>query len=130
MPTMANITVKNAANADVIYTATVPSAGDRVPARWIATAMSIIAGFRAVFTAVARDNGKQNARVVDLSYKFPITGTVNGVETQLAIVPITLSATLPTNVDAAKVADATVQFTNLAASALVREVFSSGYAPT
>lgn len=32
MPSMANITVKNNAAADVIYVAQVPSAGDKTPA--------------------------------------------------------------------------------------------------
>lgn len=131
MPAMGNITVKNAANADVVYTAAVPSAGDRSPAKWTANASQSILGFRPQVTVQTRDGGSgKPGRIMEGTFKFPVIETVNGVPTQMAIVPGSFSVTLPTNVDGAVVSDAYVQFGNLLVSALFRSVASEGYAPT
>jgi len=130
MPSMANITVKNAANADVVYVAATPSAGDRSPARWTQNAANAIIGFRPVFQVVTRDSSGKPGRIMEGSLRTPITTQVNGVETQLAVIPMTFQSTLPTNVDATLVADAFVQWGNLMASSLIRAVALEGYAPT
>lgn len=130
MPSMANITVKNAANADVVYVAATPSAGDRVPARWTQNAANAIIGFRPVFQVVTRDSSGKPGRIMDGSLRFPVVETVGGVPTQVALVPATFSITLPTNVDATVVSDAFVQLGNLLASSLIRAVAADGYAPT
>lgn len=130
MPAMANITVKDAANADVVYVAAVPSAGDRSPARWTLNAASSVIGFRPMFEVKTRDSGGKPGRILDGSLRFPVTEDVNGVTTQVAIVPFSFSCTLPTNVDSSTVADAFVQAGNLLASALIRSCASEGYAPT
>lgn len=130
MPNMANITVKSAANTDVVYNAKVSSAGDKSAARWSADALSSIVGFRPVFEAATRDNGDKSGRRLDLSFKFPITRTQDGVVSQVAVVPMSASILLPTTVDGAIPTDAYVQFGNLLVSALIREVASTGYAPT
>lgn len=130
MPSMANITVKNAANADVVYVAAIPSAGDRVPARWTQNAASAIIGFRPLFQVVTRDSSGKPGRILDGSLRFPVVETINGVPTQVALVPATFSVTLPTNVDSTVVSDAFVQLGNLLSSTLVRAVAAEGYAPT
>lgn len=130
MPNMGNITVKNVANADVTYVAKVASAGDKTPARWSADAAHAIVGFRPQMTVNTRDNGPRNARIVEAVYNAPIIAAINGVDTIVARVPINLSGTLPTNVDAAKVYDAIFQATNLFVSTLMREVYQTGYSPT
>lgn len=130
MPSMANITVKNAVAADVVYVASTPSAGDKSPAVWRANSLSGIIGFRPSFRLVTRDNAKQNGRVFDASFSFPITASVGGVDTLLAKVPLTISGTLPTNVSATVVLDAFTQFGNLLVSSLVRSTAEEGYAPT
>lgn len=130
MPSMANITVQNAAAANVVYVSKVPSAGDRSPAKWTQDALNAIPGFRPRFDVMTRDNGNQNGRIIEGNFAYPITATVNGVETLLGTVPLRFSGTLPTNVDATKVNDAFVQFGNLLASTLIRSVGSEGYAPT
>lgn len=130
MPTMANITVKNAANADVIYVAKVPSAGDKTPAVWIQDAAHAIVGFRPVFDVQTRTNGSGNGRILTATLRFPVIQTVNSVDSVAAICPWTITGTIPTNVDATKVQDAFVQLGNLAASALIRSAASDGYAPT
>lgn len=130
MPNMANITVKNKAGADVVYNAATPSSGDRNPARWTQNAANAIVGFRPVFQVATRESGGKPGRLMEGSLRFPIIGTVNGVPTQLALVPLSFSATIPTNVDATEVSDAFVQFGNLLASTLIRAVADDGYAPT
>lgn len=130
MPAMANITVKNAANADVLLTAATPSAGDRSPAKWRANAASAIVGHRPEFSVVTRDNGRKNGRVIEATISFPILQTIGGVETMVAKVPLALSGTLPTNVDSALVNDAFIQAGNFLVSALIRSTAAEGYAPT
>lgn len=130
MPAMANITVKNAANTDVVYVAAVPSAGDRSPAKWVANALSSIMGFRPWFTMVSRDNGPKTARQFDFAYSHPLTQTVGGVETKIGNVAMSASAVIPTSVDVSIPADAFTQFGNLIASSLARQSVEQGYAPT
>lgn len=130
MPSMANITVKNAANTDVVYSAKVPSAGDRSPARWTADAASPIIGFRPVFEMATRSNGQGNGRICEFNFVLPITKSVNGDTVLAAKVPFKGAFTLPTNADAALAADAYVQAVNLLASSLIKEAVTSGYSPT
>lgn len=130
MPNMADITVLNAAAASVVYVAKVASAGDKTPAKWTLDAAHVIQGFRPWVTVNTRDNGPKNARIVEAVYNMPIIAEVNGVDTIVARVPINLAATLPTNVDASQVYDASVMATNLFVSTLFRAVYNTGYAPT
>lgn len=131
MPSMANITVLDAAGANVVYTAAAPSAGDSVPARWRNNSASAVMSFRPDFQLLFRDNSRRNGRAFRAFLRHPITGLdPNGTLIKVAEVPLELSGVLPTNVDAAKVFDAYVQFGNLLVSALVRSSFSEGFAPT
>lgn len=130
MPSMADITVQNAAAASVVYVAKVASAGDKTPAKWTLDAAHAIPGFRPWVTVNTRDNGPKNARIVEAVYNMPIVTEINGVDTIVARVPINLAATLPTNVDASQVYDASVMATNLFVSTLFRLVYNTGYAPT
>lgn len=130
MPAMANITVLNAAAGNVVYTGSVPSAGDKSPARWNALALSTIAGFRPYFTMVTRDNGTKTARQNDFSYYFPVVETIGGVAVVNHKAVGSASFLTPSLVDASVPYDAYVQFGNLLVSALVRSAVSDGYAPT
>lgn len=130
MPAMGNITVKNVANADVIYVAKVASAGDKTPAKWSVDAAHAIVGFRPWMTVNTRDNGPKNARIVEAVVNAPVIAVVNGADTIVARVPVNLAATLPTNVSGAAVYDAIFQATNLFVSTLMRDVYSTGYSPT
>lgn len=132
MPSMADITVLNAASANVVYTAVSPSAGDNVPAIWRANALSTHMGYRPEFRFLMRDNGKRNGRIFRSWYKFPITGTdsTTGQPFLIATTPFETNGTIPTNVDASVAYDAYVQYGNLLVSALMRASASSGSAPT
>lgn len=130
MPTMASITVKNAAAADVIYNAAVASAGDKTPARWNQNAASAVAGFRPTFNCVTRDNGQGSARVMECNFMFPHIQTVSSIDSIAAKTTAKISVTLPTNFSATGVNDAFVQLGNLLVSALIRAVAEEGYSPT
>jgi hypothetical protein len=130
MPQMANITIKNSADADVVFSAATPSSGDKSPAQWTSNSASATIGNRPKFGVQTRDNSRGNGRVLEINFNFPILQTIAGVETVVARVPLTASGTLPTNVDASKVSEAFLQFGNLISSDLIREAMADGYAPT
>lgn len=131
MPAMANITVQNAAAANVTYTAATPSAGDKTPAVWRQNAASEIIGFRPSLSVATRDNAKRDGRIFESEFKVPVFMTdTSGKKVLLAVIPFFTRGTLPTTIDAAQVNDAFVQYGNLMASSLIRSVVSEGYAPT
>lgn len=127
MPNMANITVKNAANADVVYVAGSPSSGDRVPARWKQNAAGTTWASRPELSVVMRSNARNTTRILEGTFKFPIID-VDGVITD--VIPGSFSFTSVNSVDSTKVNDAFTQFGNLIASALIRACASEGYSPT
>lgn len=132
MPNMADITVKNAANVDVVYVAASASAGDNVAAVWRANALSPYIAYRPEFRALTRDNGKKNGRICKFTFKFPVTGTntTTGLPFLVAMSPWEISGTIPTNIDASVGKDAFTQLGNLIASALMRAVAETGTAPS
>jgi len=132
MPTLADITVKNAAAANVTFTAISASAGDKSPARWRLETAGIPLGLRANLEIASQDNGPKTARRVVVSGNFPFTytDTTTSQKVLLARMPFRTEFTLPSNLDPAQLADASVIATNVLASALVQAVLASGYAPT
>lgn len=130
MPSMANITVKNVANADVIYVAAAPSAGDKSPAVWRQNALSGVISQRPILTVLTRDNVAKTARHLSISFRYPIVTEINGVDTVVATVPGNLEFVLPTNINVSDASEAFTQFGNLLVSSLIRSVAEEGYAPT
>lgn len=132
MPAMANLTAVDTYAATQTYTAATPSAGDRSPAVWRNNASSVIMGQRAVLTVSTRDNAKRTARHLSITHRYPVlyTDATSGVKTIVAMVPLTLEATLPTNVDVSEVRNAFVLAGNLLITSLLRSVAEEGYAPT
>lgn len=130
MAAIANITVQNAAAANVIYVAKVPSSGDKTPALWTQDAASGIPGFRPRFDVVTRDNGNKTTRIIEGNFSFPVTSVIGGVDTLLGTVPFRFSGSMPVGLDITKINDAFVQFGNLLVSTLIRSTAQDGYAPT
>lgn len=131
MPSMADIIVDSStAPGSINYKAKVASAGDKIPAVWTNDAASAITGFRPKFQVQTRDNGSNSARIMEGTFTWPVTQTVDGVTTKIAIVPIDFRAVLPTNVDHALPYEAFFQFGELMGSTLIRQVADAGYAPT
>lgn len=132
MPSMANITIKNAANADVVWVAASPSSGEKSPAVWRFNAQSDKLAFRPTFALTMKENGRRNGRIFSAEFKFPLAGenSDTGSPYLYATIPFNVSGTLPTNVDVMTLENAFVQFGNLLASALIRAAATEGYAPT
>lgn len=130
MPQMADITVKNAANADVVLVARVPSAGDKTPARWGLNAASAIPAFRPDFTCGTRDNSDGRRRIGELNAAVPVTQEVNGVMTLVDKVTFTGGFSMPKSVSTVLTQDAVVIISNWIASQLVRSAMEEGFAPT
>lgn len=129
MPGMANITVKNVADADVVYAVSTASAGDRSPAVWRQNAVSGIIGHRPVLSVLTRDNPAKNARHLSISLRWPVTATVDGRVSVVATIPMNLEVVLPTTIDTSNCTEAFTQFGNLLTSTLLRGVAAEGYAP-
>lgn len=131
MPAMSNITVKNVANADVVYSAATPSAGDRSPAIWRSNSVSDVLQFRPSFSCTVRDNQKQTGRSMDCRFSFPVTYVDGEGQTRLlAKIPFQLTGVIPTNIDVDHATEAFTQLGNLLSSSLIRSVATEGYAPT
>lgn len=131
MPSMANITVKNVANADVVYVAKTPSSGDKTPAVWMLDAASPVIGLRPKFQVQTRNNGAGNGRIFESTFSGPVVQTdAASLPYKAATAVIDVRAVLPTNVDANAVYEWAFQHGNLLVSALIRAVQQDGYAPT
>lgn len=128
MPSMAPITVLDAVGASVTYVPKTPSAGDKSPAVWTQDGLSDVIGWRPKFQVQTRNNGSNNGRIVEGTMSYVVFDIPNNLK--LATIPFSFNATIPTNVDYLFAQDASVQFGNLLVSALMREVFDTGYAPT
>lgn len=131
MPQMANITVKAAnGTTDVVYSQLTPSAGDSVPAKWRAEAVSTIVAHRPRASLLSRDNAKKNGRVLDLRYAYPVQRTINGDLTLIGIIPLELRGTIGDSFTQAEIDEAVMQGLNFAGAVLIRDCFKSGYAAT
>lgn len=131
MPTQANLTVKkNDGTTDIVYTALTSSAGDTVPASWRANTVSTIPAHRPRLDMVTGNNGNKTARKEKLSFVYPVTALIGGVETKLGLIPIELNATIGTNFDDSVVAEAVSQALNLFGHVLIRQSMKEGFAPT
>lgn len=130
MPTMASITVKNVADADVVYVPKVASAGDRSPARWTQDASSTIPAFRPSFVVGAKSDSSGKRRIIDLNYAYPSLQEISGV--QQLVDKLTFQGTFSFSTYGPETLSAEMvkQLGGLIASTLIQEVVSSGYAPT
>lgn len=129
MPSMANITVKDINNVDVVLTGIARSSGDKTPARWEATALSGVPAFRPRFELISRDSGSRTGRVWTASAKCPILlpSGIENLETVGATAPFGCHFTIPQNVDSARAANMFYLFANWLSSPLVKECVVSGY---
>jgi hypothetical protein len=133
MPNMAAITVKAAnGTTDVVFTNLNPAGGDGVPAVWRVEDAAKTPSERIRFEVSSKWNGPRTARKVSTFLNYPITRatavagileTVGNVQFREggAVVPQTANDTVT--------AEATALHGNLMASALIKSVFATGYAP-
>lgn len=132
MPQMANITVKNAANTDVVFEQVTASAGDGSAARWELVSVSSMPIGRPIAEMVSRPNADKTARkvITTLIVPYLVTDVATGLERAAAnVVFRNGEMTRPRNVPDTFVSDAVAYWSGLQASTLWKASFNSGYAP-
>lgn len=131
MAAIANITIKKAdGTTDVVYTALTGAPGDGTPAKWRNEDVTLPIGQRASLTALAKPNGKADARQVQIRVRRPVVRMVNSVPVLIGTIPFEVNATLGEQYTQAELDEAIAQALNLTAVAAIRDVFKTGYAPT
>lgn len=132
MPQIANITVKkNDGTTDVIYTAVVPSAGDKSPAIWRNQTVGSAAGHQPQVQMTSRANGLSTARRVEATgtYGSLVTGSDGKISVADKVV-LQISGVIPLGMPTVDVNEAVSQLLNVFASALFKDSVKTGFAPT
>lgn len=127
MPQMANITVKNAANVDVLFTALTPSSGDTTQAQWRALGSASVPTNAPALATRTQSNGPRTGRAVHVNATFPYVVSIAGVDTVVARQPFSLSTTVPLNIPVTAATDHAKIFSNLVASAILQAIIAEGY---
>lgn len=132
MPNMASVTVKkNDGTTDVVYTAVVPSAGDKTPAIWKNQTVGTANSHRPELKLQSRDNGTNTARRVEGVLTYPyLTVDTQGKTNVADKVILNVSAVVPKGMPDTDVNEAVSQGFNLFAATLLKDSFKTGYAPT
>lgn len=132
MPNMANVTIKkNDGITDVVYTAVVPSAGDKTSAIWKNQTVGTASAHRPELKLMSRDNGENTARRVEGTFTYPTLATGTDGKTNVVDKCIgNVSMVVPKGMPDADVNEAVSQCFNLFAAALLKDSFKTGYAPT
>lgn len=131
MPQIANITVKkNDGTTDVVYTAVVPSSGDKSPAVFKSNSVGTSANARPEFRVLSSANRQRTTRSVEANLVYPTTVTEAGVTTVVHRTLVQVRVTTPLGAPDTDIAEAVSQGVNLLASTLMRDTFKTGYAPS
>lgn len=129
MPNMAPIVVKKADDTtDYTFSVLSASPGDRGFAQWRGEGAmpSLVPNLR----IKTQWNGPKTARQFEASGNFPYTANVGGVETLQSQFTFRYSGTVPMNMPAAQATEAATVIANALASALFKEMVSTGIAAT
>lgn len=131
MPSMAAMTLNDGV-ANQTYSAATASAGDRSPAVWRDNAHGSYLNAHPTLTMVTRDNGKRTARHVSFTFRYPVayTDPVTFLERILAVIPLSVECTLPTNIDPANLRAAVRLMGAALTNTLILDAVETGYAPT
>lgn len=133
MPNMANITVKAAnGSTDVIFTSLVASAGDKSEAQWRVTAAGASPSLQPYLRVRSQYNGARTVRRVEGSFGYheTITDSTTTLTSVKASALGSFSISVPMVLSTTAADEAAALFGNLLASALMKSVNSTGYAPT
>lgn len=129
MPQMANITVKAADGwSDVIYTAKVPSAGDKSPAVWKNDSVGNVLAAKPTLSVQSSSNGNRSSRRVKSKFVWPkqrVDAAGNTLVQGGAILEV--SALVPQDMTAAEIDEFVAQGLNLGASELFKSMVRDGY---
>lgn len=133
MAQIANITAKNAAASNVVFNAIQPSSGDGVSAIWRAEALGAVASMRPrlEISAMKSQGSKPGRRVKgSLFVPFTYTDANTGLLMQHSVIPFYVEGTLPAGVPQAAFDDAVAYLGSLFDSALVKNIFATGFSAT
>lgn len=130
MPQMSNITVKKAdGTTDLVYLQQTASAGDKSPAVWKATS-ALAPLFRPELRVHSEWNGPKTARRVIGVFVYPFIVTGSDGKQAISDKEIgRIEFTSPQGIPSADADEGAVQFANLVASTLFKEILKTGYAP-
>lgn len=126
-----NLTIKKAdGTTDVTYTVQIASGGDKSPAIWKELTASAFPNARPMLSCESAWNGTKTARRVNMRFEYPYMvtnsdGTTTIVNRELGTVTWIQPQDIPDTV----AAEASAQFANLMATALIKSTMATGYAP-
>lgn len=130
MPSMANLSLNNAAAAAVTATALAPSAGDTVPAKWRIEDTNPPA-FRPTLSVVAKKSGGNgNVRRVTVDIAIPNPQTVSGVLANVGTIRFMGDFVVGQEIPTSVVDDAVAYLSSFFASTLIKDTLKSQISPT
>lgn len=131
MPTIADITAKNAAASNVIFKALVPASGD-TPALWRAQSVVSTPAAQPFVTALSKRNASRDATKLSgvISVPYYVTDVNTGQSRVIANLPFNFTLTRPDNVSDAFAADAAAYVQSVISSALFTEMLKTGFSAT
>lgn len=129
MPQAQNFTIKDSANADVVFTCVQPASGSN-PAVYYARGKGTASAFQPKIQVSSRGLAQQG-REVKLTLQLPKTAVDgNGVERVIGTEFYELKKVGPGLIPALEQADAAAYLSNALDVAQIREAFRDGYAPS
>lgn len=133
MPNMANVTVKAAnGTTDVVFVAQSPSGGDGIPAIWRIDAEGTNPAVRPSFQLRAGWNGPKTLRRSEALYVHPYayTDANTGLSLSKSKVSVQITVQVPQDIPDTTADEAVARAVNMAASALIKECFATGFSAT
>lgn len=126
-----NLTIKKAdGQTDVTYTVQIASGGDKSPAVWQELTASAVPSARPTFSVESAWNGAKTARRVSMRFEYPYQVTDGSGNTTIVNRELgTVTWIQPQDIPDSVAAEAAAQCANLLATALIKSVMASGYAP-
>jgi hypothetical protein len=122
---------KNDGVTDIVYTAMIPSAGDKSAAIWRSNTIGSAAAFRPEFQAISASNGPKTARRVTFKYSFPSLVTGGDGRTSVSDrMILDVSAVVPLGMNDVDLNEAVSQGLNLLSTTLIKDTVKAGFAPT
>lgn len=130
MPAIADIVVKKNDNTtNITYTGVVPSSGDSSAAVWKSQSVGSTVAFQPELRVTAKPANGGASREHRMTFYYPQlkTDTTTSITSVHRKVMGSATFLTPTDMNATDVAEASAQFANLLASALIRSCVNSGY---
>lgn len=124
---MQNLTLKNHANEDVVFTA-VSSGTATTPAAWVNTTDPAI--LSQVIQVSGRFNGQKTAQKVRITLNVPGANDLCEGSCEIHNIPVVIDITLPMVMSNESRADVAAYLKSLLASAVVQTAITTGYSPS